>query len=173
MPQVEKTDTAMLSENWIPVTQFLRPFGTPRPMKAPCDDKEALRKAGHILRKGYTFTCEVLTTGEVAQYITDPKAEEDKAIRVTPNGPEVQDALVDMINDFFVNLECYNTKDGTLDKLIQDAAATDPDFPGWDSDDWGGIFGLVYSGKENYTEKEALALYKDAVRICGGSDNAA
>lgn len=61
-----------------------------------------------------------------------------------------------------------NTDDGTLDRFVQQTAH---DF-GIDLDDksqdWGGVFGIMFSGDSDYTEDEARTIMAAAKRIYGG-----
>lgn len=56
-----------------------------------------------------------------------------------------------------------NKRDGTLDTWIQERCKqvgvdiADP------NEDWGGLFGAFFSGKEEFTEQEAAAIFSDAV----------
>lgn len=59
----------------------------------------------------------------------------------------------------------YNVNDGTLDKFIQDTA---PEFDidlDDESQDWGGIFGLMFSVRDDYTEEEARKIIDTAKRL--------
>lgn len=87
----------------IPVTQFIMPHGTPRPMYAWVT-KSAHDKASQIIKAGYKFEAEVLTTGEVSLTVADPVAGKDVAIEVCGNGPELVDAMDRMIDRVYVTL---------------------------------------------------------------------
>jgi hypothetical protein len=82
----------------IKFTQFLMPFGTPKPVSidrpAPIADM-----ADKIVAKGYRLECEMLPTREISLTITNDK-DGDVAIEVVPNGPEVPVAIDRMIERF-------------------------------------------------------------------------
>jgi hypothetical protein len=83
----------------IKFTQYLRPDGrtTTVTIERPADVEA---KAKQIVDAGFVFTTEVLTTGEVAMYVSDSAEEEDFAIEVVANGPEVLVAVDRMIMNF-------------------------------------------------------------------------
>ena len=76
----------------IPFTQYLLPDGRKRAVEFSVSGEEAII-ARRVLDKGLRFEAEVLTTGEVSLTIFDPEKEEDVAIEVVPNGPEVPKAV--------------------------------------------------------------------------------
>lgn len=92
----------------IPFTQFLLPNGCQRPMDHTTPYKDVGEKAQKILDAGFHFTCEILTTGDVAFYITgkvqdaeDEEPEEgDAAIALAFNGPQVPEKVAAMIREF-------------------------------------------------------------------------
>ena len=70
----------------ITITQYLRPDGTPREMKAEVPDEYAARA------EGMTLSSEVLTTGEVALYARwANQPEEDELSELATNGPGDRD----------------------------------------------------------------------------------
>lgn len=83
----------------IKFTQYMRPDG--HPIEAFIDRPQAVfDKAEQIIDAGYVFESEHLMTGNVSVTISDPDKEEDLAIRIISNGPEVIEAIDDMINSF-------------------------------------------------------------------------
>ena len=82
----------------IPFTQYLRPNGLKVPMFIHCR-ANVEEKAHQIIKNGYHFECEVLTTGEVSLTITNDE-DGDVAIKVVPNGPEVPIAVESLIKEF-------------------------------------------------------------------------
>jgi hypothetical protein len=83
----------------IPFTQYLLPDGRTRPTAFDAPDDVAAR-ARAIIAAGHRFECEVLTTGEVSLTIHDVENGEDLAIEVVPNGPEVPEAVVRLVESF-------------------------------------------------------------------------
>ena len=84
----------------IPFVQYLRPDGRRRHTsieRGPATEA----KAAVILRAGYVFECEELSTGHASFTIHDPRDEEDVAIEICLNGPEVP-ATVDKLIEKFV-----------------------------------------------------------------------
>lgn len=81
----------------VPFTQYLRPNGQPVPQEIEVD-RNLDSKVQAILSRGLTFECEVLTTGEISMTITSK--EQDEAITICQNGPEVRPALEKMIREF-------------------------------------------------------------------------
>lgn len=88
----------------VPFTQFLRPYGLKQEVEAPVT-QEYKEKADRILAHGWTFTCEVLTTGQVALYVTDGANERDVCIKICSNGPPVHEALDRMIDEGIEKME--------------------------------------------------------------------
>ena len=82
----------------IPFTQYLRPDGrktrvyVKRPMPIAA-------RAQLIIEKGHRFECEMLQTGDVSVTVFDLDKEEDVAIRICANGPEVLDAVDSIIEE--------------------------------------------------------------------------
>ncbi|MBE3138152.1 MAG: hypothetical protein IMZ43_12295 [Thermoplasmata archaeon] len=76
----------------IGLIQYMRPDGRKMTVMASVEDQVAGMAEGMIL------SCEVLTTGEVAIYARYPRdEEEDESLELSPNGPEVQEALQRLI----------------------------------------------------------------------------
>lgn len=81
----------------IPFTQYLRPSGRPIPIELPCSEGLS-GVVDEILKRGYRFEVEVLRTGEVSFTISD--GEQDLAIELSANGPEVPSAIDRLISRF-------------------------------------------------------------------------
>ena len=72
----------------IPFTQYLLPDG--RRKQTGIERPAAVAaKAEELIKRGFRFECEVLTTGHVSLTVADPDEEIDIAIEVVCNGPEV------------------------------------------------------------------------------------
>lgn len=85
----------------IPFTQYLRPNG--RTTDATIDrPKEIYDKAMDIIKAGYRFEAEVLSTGHVS--LTIYKNGVDHDIEVVENGPKVPVAVDQMITRFYEDL---------------------------------------------------------------------
>ena len=78
----------------VKVKQYLMPNGRVRECTTKISDnvKDLYEE---MLQSGCWFEAEMLTTGEISVTISD--GEEDIDIRVINNGPEVQNALVEML----------------------------------------------------------------------------
>ena len=83
----------------VPFTQYIRPSGRPVPVRIDRPDDVAA-KAQRIIDAGYRFETEVLTTGMVSFTIYSPAVDEDMAIELVENGPEVPAAVDRLINEF-------------------------------------------------------------------------
>lgn len=83
----------------IPFTQYLRPNGQRRKTFFPISDDELADRAEEIMRAGYVFTAElIMATQLVVLTISDDQ--EDLAIVISNNGPEITDSIHSMIRDF-------------------------------------------------------------------------
>ena len=82
----------------IPFTQYLRPNGLKVPMSINCR-ANVEEKAQRIIKNGYRFECEVLTTGEVSLTITNDE-DGDVAIKVVLNSLSVPIAVESLIAEF-------------------------------------------------------------------------
>jgi hypothetical protein len=81
----------------IEFTQYIRPNG--RPTTVTIDRPEEISAlAAAIVKDGFRFECEHLTTGHASLTIAGPDDDED--IEVVPNGPEVPVAIDRMIKRF-------------------------------------------------------------------------
>lgn len=76
------------------VTQYMRPDG--RKVQANTELPDAIERTYmNMLGAGCRFEAEVLTTGEVSVTVTND--EEDVDSEVVPNGPEVQAAMLRLL----------------------------------------------------------------------------
>lgn len=83
----------------IEFTQYLRPNGEKR--KCFIERSSQIEeKADKIIAKGYVFECEELRTGHVSFTIFDPSKQENVAILVCVNGPNVPTTVDQLISDF-------------------------------------------------------------------------
>ena len=82
----------------VEVTQYMRPTGRPEPNTTLIDGSLASEYQA-MMARGLTFGAEVLMSGMVSLTIEDLVHEEDVAIRVVPNGPEVPAAMEDMLRN--------------------------------------------------------------------------
>ena len=83
----------------IPFTQYHRPNGrkTQVEIERP---QEIDDKAQKIIKAGFVFECEVLTTEMVSLTIADPISSVDAAISIAPNNRNLVFGLDDMITVF-------------------------------------------------------------------------
>ncbi len=82
----------------IPFTQYLRPDGRRHRVTIQLDVVTE-DKARKIIERGLTFETEVLANGLVSFTITDEE-EGDLAIEISPNGPNVPEAIKKLVADF-------------------------------------------------------------------------
>ncbi len=83
----------------IPFTQYITPNGRKR--KGGFDRPEDIEaKAVEIIKEGFVFESEITGGGMVSLTISDPKKDEDVAIKLCANGPDVPKAVDEMINKF-------------------------------------------------------------------------
>jgi hypothetical protein len=82
------------------IRQYLRPDGR---LREESTDLPIEYKAQYeaMLQRDWNFGAEVLMTGHVSVTIEDRKHEQDNAMRVVNNGPDVQRALCDMLDELF------------------------------------------------------------------------
>lgn len=80
----------------IPFTQFFRPDGRRQSVTItrPCEIRHI---AAELIATGHEFHIEVLRTREISMTCFDMSLEEDIAIEVCPNGPEVLTAVDKLI----------------------------------------------------------------------------
>ena len=77
--------------------QFLRPFGTRKPIFIDLEE-EYDTLGNEIIDMGMKFQIEQLSVGEISMSISD--GEQDLVIRVCNNGPEVPENVKSMIDEF-------------------------------------------------------------------------
>jgi hypothetical protein len=82
----------------IEFTQYLRPDGRQRKVYVERSE-DVTNKAEAIQGWGYCFECEELMTGMVSFTISD--GEQDVAIELCPNGPEVPETIDRLIEEFW------------------------------------------------------------------------
>lgn len=91
-----------MADNVIPFTQFMLPDGRQKDTSFPANDPSTAKMASEILMtKRYRFECEILTTGAVSVTCADRQEEEDIAIEICRNGPEVVKAVSKMVKDAY------------------------------------------------------------------------
>ena len=86
----------------LPMKQYKMPDGRVGFTSVDIPD-ELKQKVSEITSHGLIFTCEILTTGNVALYISDEKNEEDASCEIAENGPgenSPKNCLVRMIKNF-------------------------------------------------------------------------
>jgi hypothetical protein len=85
--------------------QYLRPHGE-RTLISIDRPHDIYAKAEEIRGAGYVFECEHLTTGHVSFTIikADGTSEQDEAIKICMNGPDVPETVDNLINDFHAHL---------------------------------------------------------------------
>lgn len=83
----------------IPFTQYLLPHGREKAIFINRDDLVGQR-AGELIEDGLRFESEILRSGEVSLTIHDPETDEDIAIEITQNGPDVPKAVDRLILGF-------------------------------------------------------------------------
>ena len=81
----------------VEITQFIAPYGEQRIRFAEVPDDCAVGYEA-MRRHGCRLTAEVLSTGHVSQCIEHDEGDFD--IKITKNGPDVQEALVRMLRAF-------------------------------------------------------------------------
>ena len=88
----------------IEFTQYMRPSGRAVLQYIQVDD-ELADMADRIIARGFVFSMELLTTGDVALYIDDPHSNPDVTVvtEICPNGPEVPIRIRKMISEFVVS----------------------------------------------------------------------
>ena len=89
----------------IPFTQYMLPNGRQVATFFECE-KGLDSKVREILDAGFRFTCEILSTGKIAVYISDE--EEGFALEVCANGPEIGRMIKGMIEKFDINVRRGN-----------------------------------------------------------------
>jgi hypothetical protein len=81
----------------VKITQFIAPYGEQRERSCEVPDDCGVGYES-LKRHGCRLTAEVLSVGMVSQTVEHDEG--DFLIEVTPNGPEVQTALIKMLREF-------------------------------------------------------------------------
>jgi hypothetical protein len=81
----------------VKITQFIAPHGEQRERSCEVPDDCAVGYEA-LKRHGCRLTAEILTMGMVSQCVEHEEG--DFLIEITPNGPQVQEALVKMLREF-------------------------------------------------------------------------
>jgi hypothetical protein len=81
----------------VKITQFIAPHGEQRERSCEVPDDCAVGYES-LKRHGCRLTAEVLMGGMVSQTVEHEDG--DFLIEITPNGPEVQEALIKMLREF-------------------------------------------------------------------------
>lgn len=99
-----------MPETEIPFTQYLRPNGRKRvvSIERPAEIVEA---AHRLIKAGYRFEVEELSTGHASLTVVDPDDEGDVAIAVVPNGPEVPAAVDRIVAEATKHMDNYEPPD--------------------------------------------------------------
>lgn len=80
----------------IPFTQYLMPGG--RKTSVEIDrPPEVEQLADEVISRGWVFECEMLRTGAISFTVSD--GEDDVCIELSPNGPQVLDAVDKLVRD--------------------------------------------------------------------------
>ncbi len=82
----------------IPFTQYILPYGRKEAVSIHCR-ANIEEKAKHIIKNGYRFECEILTTGKVSLTITNDE-DGDVAIEIAPDSLAVPIAVETLITKF-------------------------------------------------------------------------
>ncbi len=82
----------------VEVMQYKMPDGRQVPTSTNLPD-EYRDKYIVMLSKGWRFAAEVLSDGQVSLTIENPREEVDENIRIVENGPNVQVAMIEMLNE--------------------------------------------------------------------------
>lgn len=82
----------------VEITHYYRPNGRRKIECTELPDKHQ-KQYETMQENGCNFAAEVLTNNMVSSTIEND--EEDLAIRVTVNGPEVQAAMIEMLNELY------------------------------------------------------------------------
>lgn len=97
---METTNTDVVTRRGIPFTQYLMPFGEPRPqwIDRPDDIED---KSRQVIAAGGRFEVEMLRSGDISfEVVRDADGEtESVAAKVCPNGPAVLAAVDALVTD--------------------------------------------------------------------------
>lgn len=91
----------------VPFVQFLRPHGRSIVVFTEVNDLYQ-KKVEELLRHGFRFEIEELTTGDIHMTISDPIIEEDVASRLCKNGPPVPENVQLLISEFDMETAIVN-----------------------------------------------------------------
>ena len=94
----------------IPFIQYKRPDGRQVPVSIN-RPQPISALAAVILGAGYRFETEILMDGLVSFTVFDPRTEEDVAIEVCKNGPEVPKTVDRLIEEFAKRLESNDVRE--------------------------------------------------------------
>lgn len=94
------SDQEMLKHR-IKFTHYARPDGRTTIVYFTNADPELKRKADAIVAAGHRFEIEQLRDGTISITIFSLNLEEDVAIELSPNGPQLPDAVEKLINHFY------------------------------------------------------------------------
>ena len=81
-------------------TQYMRPSGAKKSNSIERPDDIA-DMADALVKIGMTFSIEVLSTGVIAMYCEDPCDEDTSYMRLCDNGPEVLEAVDELIREAY------------------------------------------------------------------------
>jgi len=82
----------------IPFTQYLLPDGRQKPIEIDID-AETEKKAQALIAQGCHFDAEILRTGAVS--FTCERGDKLISIEISFNGPEVEQAVVKLVNEAY------------------------------------------------------------------------
>ena len=86
----------------IPFTEYMLPNGRRKINHYITEDEEVFSKALQLIGANYSFTVELLRTGEVSVCIVDNQEEEDVVIKVARNNAELVATVDAMILGFHI-----------------------------------------------------------------------
>jgi hypothetical protein len=86
----------------IPFTQYILPNGRQKQIEFTTDDEDVFSKSLQLLGAGYSFSVEVLTTGQVSACIVDDQEEEDAVVKICNNSEELTHNINAMILAFHI-----------------------------------------------------------------------
>ena len=95
----------------VSIVQYVRPDGRKRMVHKDFEEEFA-DKVERIQENGFEISMEVLSTGQVAMYVSND--EEDLMTRVSKNGPEVDEKFRQMV-EMFVKGMPVDSSEGYLD----------------------------------------------------------
>jgi predicted RNA-binding Zn-ribbon protein involved in translation (DUF1610 family) len=103
----------------IEFTQYLRPHGEKRQVWIEIPSVQ--EKADLLIKAGYHFDIEELSTGMISMTCEDNIYHSLVSIRVCPNGPEVVDNVIDLIEESYesVTFLCPSCQKDGLCKVVK------------------------------------------------------